>query len=116
MQDHLYEAGYENIINNDISPVVIKQMTKVKEEKGYHKMKYEIMDVRKMSYGDESFDMVIDKSTIDALLCSTHPIMAVVEMLAEVYRVLKDGGVYFMVSYGTPATRMEHLQRKHIHF
>lgn len=33
-------------------------------------MIYEVMDVTAMSYPDRYFDLVIDKSTIDALLCS----------------------------------------------
>jgi len=39
------------------------------------------MDVRKMSYGEGSFDMVIDKSTIDSLMCSNNPIINVAMML-----------------------------------
>lgn len=33
-------------------------------------MVYEVMDVCNMTYKDKTFDMVLDKSTIDALLCS----------------------------------------------
>lgn len=52
LQDRFYEAGYHQNFNIDISGVVIAQMNKVKAEKGYDKMVYEIMDVRKMEYED----------------------------------------------------------------
>ena len=79
-------------------------------------MVYEVMDVRSMSYANRSFDMVLDKSTIDALLCSDSPLISVAEMLKEIHRILKDDGIYFMVSYGMPCNRMEHLQREHVNF
>ena len=77
-------------------------MEEVKKEKNYQNMVYEIMDVQEMTYQDKSFDMVLDKSTLDALLCSDSPLVTVAKMMKEVYRVLKDDGVYFVVSYGQP--------------
>ncbi len=79
-------------------------------------MVYEVMDVRNMRYPSEHFNMVLDKSTIDALLCSDNPVISVAQMLEEVYRVLKPNGVYFVVSYGSPMVRMEHLEREHVRF
>lgn len=35
-------------------------------------MKYEVMDVRNLTYSNNFFDIAIDKSTIDALLCGEH--------------------------------------------
>lgn len=114
IQEELYEDGYQNIINNDISPTVIAQMEKVKQEKGYNKMEYHVMDVTEMDYPSKTYDMVLDKSTIDALLCSKHPYVNTARMLLEVERVLKDDGVYVIISYGSPETRMEHLRREHV--
>jgi ubiquinone/menaquinone biosynthesis C-methylase UbiE len=67
------------------------------------------MDVREMSYAEGSFDLVVDKSTIDSLMCSDNPLMNVAKMIEEGYRVLKDGGYYFTVSYND--SRMEHFRR-----
>ena len=36
------------------------------------KMVYEVMDVCNMKYEDNFFDFVLDKSTIDTLLCGEH--------------------------------------------
>jgi ubiquinone/menaquinone biosynthesis C-methylase UbiE len=65
-------------------------------------MLYQVMDVMSMTYADKSFEFVLDKSTIDALLCSDSPIVSVARMTREIYRVLKDDGVYLIVSYGAP--------------
>lgn len=89
-------------------------METLKQGKKQEKMIYEIMDVRKMTYPDKHFNMVLDKSTIDALCCSEAPIVDVAMMLKEVYRVLKEDGVYFVVSYARPENRLEHLKRDHV--
>lgn len=74
------------------------------------------MDVREMSYANNTFDMVIDKSTIDTLMCSENPILNVAKMVEESYRVLKPGGIYFAVSFAEPFRRLEHLTREHVKF
>ena len=69
-----------------------------------------------MKFKDETFDCVIDKSTIDALLCGEHSFMNVAAMTKEISRVLKTGGIYFIISYGSPDNRMMHLERDHLAF
>lgn len=68
--EHMYDAGYPNIYNVDISSVVIEQMRE--RNKNRAQMVYEVMDCTNMTYPDGSFDIVIDKSTIDALLCGDN--------------------------------------------
>ena len=75
-------------------------------------MTYEVMDVRDLKYEDNTFDLAVDKSTIDALLCGEDAFINVAKMIKEVQRVLKVGGYYMIVSYGTPEYRMLHLSRK----
>ena len=60
------------------------------------------MDVTDLKYEDETFDMAIDKSTIDALLCGDSAFLQVATMCKEVQRVLKPKGVYLVISYGKP--------------
>lgn len=74
-------------------------------------MVYHVMDVRQMSYHDCMFDVVVDKSTIDALLCGREPYVDTAKMVEEVWRVLKPGGLYLVVSYAGPENRMKHLTR-----
>lgn len=54
-----------------------------------------------MSYPNEYFDLVIDKSTIDSLMCSDCPLVNVAKMLEESYRVLRNGGYYLAISYSS---------------
>jgi len=48
------------------------------------KMKYQVMDVTDMNqFEDNSFDICLDKSTIDALLCADRSQLLVGKMLKE---------------------------------
>ena len=75
-------------------------------------MTYEVMDVRDIKYESNYFDLAIDKSTIDALLCGDEAFINVAKMIKEVQRVLKVGGYYMIISYGAPDDRLIHLKRK----
>ena len=108
--EDMYNDGYKNIKNIDISHNVIKTMAERNKDK--EGMIYEVMDVRDLKYEDNSFDLAVDKSTIDALLCGEDAFINVAKMIKEVQRVLKVGGYYMIVSYGTPEYRMLHLNRK----
>jgi ubiquinone/menaquinone biosynthesis C-methylase UbiE len=61
------EEGYNNITNIDICSLVVKAMMEKYKEKG-DALKYLQMDVRTMSFSDESFDAIIDKATFDSIL------------------------------------------------
>jgi len=79
-------------------------------------MVFEVQDVRKMPYPDSSFDLAIDKSTIDSLMCTDNPLTNVAAMIDQTYRVLTPNGIYFVLSYGSPATRIEHITRLHVNW
>jgi len=78
----MYNAGFENVINIDYSSNVIAQMCE--RTKTLTKMKWEVMDVTDIKYPENSFDVAIDKSTIDALLCGDNAFINVAMMLKEV--------------------------------
>lgn len=67
------------------------------------------MDVRDLQYEDNTFDLIIDKSTIDALLCGDNSFINVAIMTKEVIRTLKVDGIYMIISYGQPENRIFHL-------
>lgn len=79
-------------------------------------MMYEVMDCCNMKYPDEYFDVAIDKSTIDAILCGDNAFINVAMMMKEVQRVLKTGGHYLAISYGKPENRSFHFEREHLKF
>lgn len=80
------------------------------------KMTWLKMDALKMEFKNGEFDAVIDKSTIDAILCGQCSFYNTAIMVNEVQRILKTGGVYFVVSYGRPETRLVHFKRKNLSF
>jgi ubiquinone/menaquinone biosynthesis C-methylase UbiE len=113
--EKMYNDGYKNNYNIDISPTVINDMKE--RNKGKPGLIYKEMDVRDMKdFKDETFDLVIDKSTIDALLCGDKSFINVALMTKEISRILKTGGYYLIISYGKPEYRLFHLQRKHLAF
>ena len=101
--EDLYDAGFKYQWNIDISSVVIQQMKE--RNKARKEMIYEVMDCCDLSYPDNFFDCIIDKSTIDAILCGDNAFLNTALMLKESQRTLKEeGGKYIAISYGKPET------------
>ena len=57
------------------------------------------------------FDLILDKALLDTLLCSSQPFDDVSKYIGEMYRVLKPGGIFIIVSYGLPQSRLGYLNR-----
>ena len=114
--EDLYDAGYHNVINIDISSVVIGQMNERNKDKR-PQMVFQVGDVTNMpEFEDASFDLAIDKSTIDALLCGDNSFIMVAKMMKEAQRVLKTDGIYFAISYGKPESRSFHFSHPFLHW
>ncbi|KAL5762624.1 hypothetical protein ACOSP7_018888 [Xanthoceras sorbifolium] len=110
MSEDMVKDGYEDIMNIDISSVAIDMMRRKYED--IPQLKYMKMDVRDMSlFPDESFNSIIDKGTLDSLMCGTEAPVSATQMLGEVSRLLKPGGIYMLITYGDPKVRMVHLNR-----
>ncbi len=67
----MYEDGYTNITNIDVSNVCIKAMNEKYKDKA-ETFKYLLMDVRAMDFPEASFDAVIDKATLDSVLVTLY--------------------------------------------
>ncbi|KAG4956740.1 hypothetical protein JHK85_043120 [Glycine max] len=104
------DGGYTDVVNIDISSVVIKAM-KTKHQ-DCPKLKFMKMDARDMSdFESGSFGAVIDKGTLDSILVSVVMVMLIgMLQLMTHYRVLKDKGVYVLVTYGAPLYRLRLLR------
>nr|GEV42002.1 methyltransferase-like protein 13 [Tanacetum cinerariifolium] len=110
MSEDMVKDGYESIMNVDISCVAIEMMRQKYEH--IPQLKYLQMDVRDMGFFmDDSFDSVIDKGTLDSLMCGLNAPLSASQMLGEVSRILKPGGIYMLITYGDPNARMPHINR-----
>ncbi|EQB78943.1 methyltransferase-like protein 13-like isoform 1 [Camelus ferus] len=99
LSEQLYDVGYQDIVNIDISEVVIKQM-KERNAGRRPQMSFLKMDMTQMEFPDASFQVVLDKGTLDAVLTDEDEktLQQVDRMLAEVGRVLQVGGRYLCIS------------------
>ncbi|KAE9591073.1 hypothetical protein Lal_00021498 [Lupinus albus] len=105
----MVDDGYMDVVNIDISSVVIEAMQNKYRDRPH--FKYIKMDVRDMSpFESGSFGAIIDKGTLDSILCGNNSRQHATKMLEEVWRVLKDNGVYILVTYGAPLYRLRLLR------
>ncbi|XP_021889478.1 methyltransferase-like protein 13, partial [Carica papaya] len=105
----MIDDGYEDVVSVDISSVVVEAMQKKYSNRP--QLKYIKMDVRSMTdFQAAYFDAVIDKGTLDSILCGNNSRQNATQMLEEVWRVLKEKGVYILVTYGAPVYRLRLLK------
>jgi len=111
----LYNEGFEDITNIDISEVVIKKMS----SKHPH-LKFIQMDATKIDFGSEMFDFVIEKSTLDALLVDTESpwdltsngSKTVFGVLNSVKNLLTAGGSFMSITFAQPHFRVPLLAQE----
>ena len=108
LSENLYKEGYKNIINIDFSKVCINQMQVAYSN--YETMKYLVMDACDMNFDNGNFDIVIDKGTLDSILCSDESSHNANRCVAEINRILQPNGSLFCVSYGIPDYRSQYFE------
>ena len=88
------------------------------------------MYARALDFEDGTFDCVVDKGTLDAILvnylrknsfltnsqCGENSVANAQKVLSEVHRVLAPNGVYILISYGTPDHRAHYLKKPELHW
>ncbi|KAB1213625.1 Methyltransferase-like protein 13 [Morella rubra] len=97
LSEHLYDAGFKGINNIDFSKVVISDMLRrnVQERPG---MLWRVMDMTNMQFMDATFDAVLDKGGLDALMEPEHGIKLGNQYLSEVKRVLRSEGKFICLT------------------
>lgn len=97
----MFWDGYENITCIDWCQNVINLQRDLNSEDNAFPIRFVKMDARDMSqFKDGSFDTVIDKAMIDAILTGDNG-ETVTQILSEVHRVLTPTGKFVCVSHGT---------------
>ncbi|KAJ1661059.1 hypothetical protein IWQ61_000097 [Dispira simplex] len=117
LSEEMYRDGYHHITNVDFSRSVIQHMRE--RCRDMPSMRWEVMDIRDLQLADQSFDVGIDKGTMDALMCekgdvwepSAELVRQVEQEVDEVVRVLRPGGKFIYITFGQPHFRRRYLQR-----
>ena len=63
-------------------------------------------------FEEGEFDIILDKGTLDSVLCGENAKPLVEKMLEEVYKVMKKGGAFICISYGNENSRLSYLKLK----
>lgn len=94
----LYDVGFSNITNIDVSEVAIKQMKNINAQRT--KMKFICMDALNTSFQNNEFNVVLDKGTLDALMPddAKETNETIDKYFSEIKRVLKLGGRFVCIS------------------
>ncbi|XP_043708778.1 EEF1A lysine methyltransferase 4 [Telopea speciosissima] len=111
--EELYKDGITEITCIDISAVAVEKMRTRLLAKGYKDVKVLEADMLDLPFGNECFDVVIEKGTMDVLFVDSgdpwNPrpttVTKVLAMLQGVHRVLKPGGIFISISFGQPHFR-----------
>ena len=114
LAEDLFEEGIKDVINVDYSEQAIKIMEeRYQNEESANLIVHKKMDARDMKeFKNETFDIVFDKALLDSMLCGENALPEVDKMINEVYRVLKDGGTYIIISNSAEDYRKNLFDKK----
>ncbi|XP_068605339.1 EEF1A lysine methyltransferase 4 [Brachionichthys hirsutus] len=111
MSGDMYGAGYQSITNVDYSSVCVRALrARHRECPG---MTWHEMDLQQLLFPDASFDVILEKATLDAIMVeekspwnlSTRTAATVHQALTEVSRCLKPGGRFVSITFASPILR-----------
>ncbi|KAL5702798.1 hypothetical protein ACHQM5_027966 [Ranunculus cassubicifolius] len=93
LSENLFDSGFHGITNIDFSKVVIGDMLRrnIRERSA---MRWRVMDMTKMQFTDDTFDAIVDKGGLDALMEPELGSKLGTQYLSEVKRVLKPQGKF----------------------
>lgn len=103
----MWRDGLTNLTNIDISDKAIEVMKTQAESQGIGGT-WQEMDATKMAFQSDTFDVVIDKGTLDALVCADDKTIPA-NLIKEMFRVVKPNGHVFLITHSSPELRREFL-------
>lgn len=84
----------------DIAANIVEHLTAKQPRHTKNELLYSRMDATRLDFSDQSFDLIVDKGTIDALLCEPNAALkteSVTQVFTEAFRVMKGGQAALMV-------------------
>ncbi|KAJ3675714.1 hypothetical protein LUZ60_004756 [Juncus effusus] len=97
LSEFVYDSGFKHVTNVDFSKVVVSDMLR-RYVRSRPEMKWRIMDMTELQFPDETFDAVLDKGGLDALMEPEIGTKLGTKYLNEVKRVLKTGGKFICLT------------------
>jgi len=115
----LFNEGFKDITNIDFSKVCVNKMSAK-----YPQLRFVQMDMTDMEFGNEKFDIVLEKATFDSLLVDSRSpwdldstgCRQVTKALKEVKKVLKVGGIFLSITFSQPHFRVPLLAQEGLDF
>lgn len=118
LSEKMHADGFINLTNIDYSETIIDEM-RARTAHLIPPQEWLVMDMRRLLLPSESFEIVLDKASLDAIWTDggsvwdpskalRNDIKAVVD---EVLRVLKPGGKFISISFGQPHFRKPLMER-----
>ncbi|CAM9307359.1 unnamed protein product [Ectocarpus sp. 12 AP-2014] len=107
MSVDMYDDGFENIVNADISKVAIHQMTETYKA---YPMEWKSIDLTREEFPEEKFDVALDKSCLDSIACNLRGVVNAENYLQQMDRLLQPEGAFICVSFAPPEERLELLE------
>eukprot|EP00801_Mesodinium_rubrum_P008136 Mrub_08151.p2 GENE.Mrub_08151~~Mrub_08151.p2 ORF type:complete len:261 (+),score=60.15 Mrub_08151:23-784(+) len=109
LAEDMFDDDYMNITCVDWSETCIRKMS-AKYEKNAPNIVYKCKNVLDMGMDDKSYNYIIDKACLDAILCGENSSRNVKHLIQEYYRILNDTGVLILVTVGKPEIRLKYLE------
>ncbi|KAI9556384.1 hypothetical protein GHT06_018958 [Daphnia sinensis] len=111
LSEDMYRDGFHRITNVDYSSVVVENMKNRSSEA--RSMQWLVMDIKDLKFESGSFDVVIEKATLDALLVaerdpwrlSENGRILMDEILIQVSNVLSSNGRFISITFAQPHFR-----------
>ena len=89
----------------DIAGNVIEHLKSRQAKHTLSELKFSCMDATRLEFSEKYFDLVIDKGTVDALMCEkdeTKMAQVMRRLIGETLRVMKANGAILLVSHMQP--------------